>query len=137
MMVLSSATQRTAIHEARLMMRSLALLGDWGASFSSMGSRGCEAFVLAFSGPVFAVRDGVGEDLVVVAVGSSTVSFFDSSILFMGICSAKRKSLEPYTHCQVNLKILLNSFLFFIQNVTAIRYFKQGKKPLAGFGLGS
>ena len=82
MMVLSSATQRTAIHEARLMMRSLALLGGWVASLSSTGSRGCEAFALAFSSDaVFAsLGDGVGEDLVVVAVeSSSTVSFFGSS----------------------------------------------------------
>ena len=82
-MVLSSATQRTAIHEARLMMRSLAWLGGWVASsLSSTGSRVCEAFVLAFSGAVwfsFSLRDGVGEDLVVVAVESSTVSFFGSS----------------------------------------------------------
>lgn len=84
MMVLSSATQRTAIHEARLMTRSLALLGGWVASLSSMGSRGCEAFGFAFSGAVFSARDGSGEGLVVVIVESSTVSFFGSSITLIG-----------------------------------------------------
>ena len=62
------------------MMRSLALLGVWGASLSSMGSRGCEAFVFPFSGAVFSVRDGAGEGLVVAIVESSTVSSFRSSI---------------------------------------------------------
>lgn len=77
MIVLSRATQRTAIHEARLIMRSLEVLGGAGACScsSSRSSRGCLAFMSAFPGSFWFLMDGVGEDLRVDDVEPSSLSF--------------------------------------------------------------
>ena len=69
MIVLSRATQNTAIHEARLIMRSLELRGGccWACS-CSMGSRDCSAFVFALPGILLFMMDGAGEDATIVDV---------------------------------------------------------------------
>ena len=64
-----------------------------------------------FCNAVFAVRDGVGEDLVMVAVESSTISLFNSSMTFI------ERSLKVSSHCQANsleISVAMLSTLYII-----------------------
>ncbi len=88
--MLSRATQKTAIHEARLIMSSLELLGGCLACFcsssSSRGSRGSMAFMFAFPGTLLFMMDGVGEDITEAGTLSFSLSF--SSITLITLIKA-------------------------------------------------